>query len=193
MYDNFAKEFDHTRYSIWKSVKTFLDNLPKYSIIADVGCGNGKNIRYRSDLIFFGNDICEELIEIAKTKDKTNRNSYIICNGDRLPYKSNTYDAVICIAVLHHVKNRKRFFDELLRILKPGGKLLVSVWAYEQEKKAKWIHLSGTDYMIPWRENHKRFYHLFTKKEMEDLVDNLDATIFYEQDNWFCKVTKALL
>ena len=64
---------------------------------------------------------------------------------------------------------------------------------YEQEKKAKWVHLSGTDYMIPWRESHKRFYHLFTKKEMEELTNNLDATIFYEQENWFCEVIKALL
>ena len=62
----------------------------------------------------------------------------------QLPYASNRFDAALSIAVLHHITTPARrihMLEELLRILKPGGKALVTVWATEQEdmkKLAKW-------------------------------------------------------
>ena len=62
----------------------------------------------------------------------------------RLPYATDCFDAVLSIAVLHHVTTpgrRIQMLTELLRILKPGGRALVTVWATHQEdmkKLAKW-------------------------------------------------------
>ena len=62
----------------------------------------------------------------------------------KLPYASLRFDAVLCIAVLHHITSPARRIEmltELLRVLRPGGKALVTVWATEQEdmkKLAKW-------------------------------------------------------
>lgn len=61
-----------------------------------------------------------------------------------LPYASNRFDAVLSIAVLHHITTPSRrihMLTELLRVLRPGGKALVTVWATHQEdmkKLAKW-------------------------------------------------------
>lgn len=54
-----------------------------------------------------------------------------------LPYKDNCFDAAISIAVIHHLstqERRKRAISEILRILTPGGKCLIYVWAKEQTK-----------------------------------------------------------
>ena len=64
--------------------------------------------------------------------------------GMRLPYAAQRFDAVLCIAVLHHMTTparRSEMLTELVRVLAPGGKALVTVWATEQEdmkKLAKW-------------------------------------------------------
>lgn len=67
-----------------------------------------------------------------------------VADGMRLPYASQRFDAVLSIAVLHHITTparRTHMLKELLRILRPAGKALVTVWATDQEdmkKLAKW-------------------------------------------------------
>ena len=47
--------------------------------------------------------------------------------GERLPFKDNSFDAVISIAVLEHVKDPWLCAKEILRVLKPGGDLICCV------------------------------------------------------------------
>ena len=67
-----------------------------------------------------------------------------VADGMRLPYASSRFDAALSIAVLHHVTTPARrihMLTELLRILRPGGSALITVWATNQEdmkKLAKW-------------------------------------------------------
>ena len=67
-----------------------------------------------------------------------------VADGMQLPYASQRFDAVLSIAVLHHITTpgrRIHMLKELLRILRPGGRALVTVWATDQEdmkKLAKW-------------------------------------------------------
>ena len=52
-------------------------------------------------------------------------------------FSSNSFDACISIAVIHHlstIERRANAIRELLRIVKPGGLVLVYVWAMEQDK-----------------------------------------------------------
>ena len=67
-----------------------------------------------------------------------------VADGMQLPYAGQRFDAVLCIAVLQHITSPARRIEmltELLRLLRPGGKALVTVWATDQEdmkKLAKW-------------------------------------------------------
>lgn len=59
-----------------------------------------------------------------------------------LPYRSAVFDSVISIAVIHHlstIERRVQAVQELCRVTRPGGSLLVYVWAFEQDRK-KVIH-----------------------------------------------------
>jgi tRNA (uracil-5-)-methyltransferase TRM9 len=207
VYNVIATEFDHTRHSVWQSVRAFLDRQDKYSVIADVGCGNGKNAAYRRDLVVIGNDVSTELLQIAHEKHSRKMCDFLTCNGLRLPYGDASFDAVMSIAVVHHVADsqaRIDFISELIRIVKPGGSILVSVWAMEQNLKPKWrrVHPDQTDYMIPWTSKDgtivDRFYHLYPESEVIDLKEMLttmsqdcyDIQYHYERDNWFITITK---
>lgn len=55
-----------------------------------------------------------------------------------LPYRSAVFDSVISIAVIHHlstIERRVQAVQELCRVTRPGGSLLVYVWAFEQDRK----------------------------------------------------------
>ncbi len=200
VYDKIAIHFDKTRYSVWKCVSQFLNLLPKNVFIADIGTGNGKNARYRNDINVIGNDISENLLKIAKDKN-SNNNDFIKANGIKLPYRNEIFDAVISIAVLHHVDSyddRIKFIQELLRITKINGSILISVWANEQIIKPKWINIKDHDYIIPWHLKNNiienRYYHLFSKDEIELILNkfNISYKLGYEMDNWIIKIKKHI-
>jgi len=189
VYNNIADEFDDSRYRPWSCVESFLDDVPSCSIIGDIGCGNGKNMLYRSDCINYGCDFSEKLVEICKNK-KLN-----VIEGDilNIPFEDNSFDYTICIAVIHHLSSedkRKRAIEELKRVTKSDGKILILVWAFEQEPDSK-RQFTEQDNMIDWRDKKgnllgKRYYYVFKENELESLVDKTDLIIksFYEKSNW---------
>lgn len=70
-------------------------------------------------------------LDIAKylfTTDLYIKKAYfdrIFSDMHNMPFKDNMFDMVFCSAVLHHSKNLKGVFSEILRILKPGGRVFV--------------------------------------------------------------------
>lgn len=74
-----------------------------------------------------------------------------VADALRLPYRSASCDAAISIAVLHHLSSdarRRQAIRELLRIVKSGDRILITVWAREQEDPkllGKWTPLIGTE------------------------------------------------
>jgi predicted SAM-dependent methyltransferase len=94
-----------------------------------------------------------------------------------LPYKTNTISNIMCSQVLEHApyKMVQPTLDEFFRVLKPGGRLLVSVPDLEWACK-KWLE-SGADYGWPFpvifgEQNHDGDFHKtgFTKKTLEEHI-----------------------
>jgi ubiquinone/menaquinone biosynthesis C-methylase UbiE len=195
VYDKIATKFDNTRFSYWKGVKEFLDDIPRHSIVADVGTGNGKYISYRSDITVIGNDMSDNLLNIISQKNK--EANILKANALYMPYRSSMYDASISIAVLHHISTieaRCKFIEEMIRILKPQGCCLITVWAREQPIKSSWKDIGNNDFFIPWvdtykNEIHNRYYHLFTNDEIKTLFSHYEhaitiTSIEFELNNW---------
>jgi demethylmenaquinone methyltransferase / 2-methoxy-6-polyprenyl-1,4-benzoquinol methylase len=75
-----------------------------------------------------GADFCREMVEAAKIKaaKEPNRDRVSFVAGDamRLPFADGTFDAIVNGFMLRNVGDLKATFTELLRVLKPGGRLV---------------------------------------------------------------------
>ncbi|KAL9971627.1 hypothetical protein ACROYT_G017818 [Oculina patagonica] len=134
VYEKIAPHFSGTRHSPWPKIAEFLRERPAGSLVADVGCGNGKYLGINDSIFKTGSDRSFNLAAICRERGF----SVIVCDILSLPYRSNAFDVCLCIAVLHHLSTAERRLDglrELVRITRPGGLVLVYVWALEQEAK----------------------------------------------------------
>ncbi|XVE95369.1 hypothetical protein REPUB_Repub02eG0091000 [Reevesia pubescens] len=151
VYDAIAPHFSSTRFAKWPKVAAFLESLPTGSLILDAGCGNGKYLGLNSRRYFIGCDISPPLIKICADKG----HEVLVADAVNLPYRTNFGDAAISIAVLHHLSTenrRKKAIGELVRVVKKGSLVLITVWAVEQEDKSlltKWTPLNEK-YVEEW-------------------------------------------
>jgi len=199
VYDVIASHFSSTRYKPWPRVREFVESLPLGSFMADIGCGNGKNLAITDKISSFGCDMCEALVRIASGQHLEVSQSDAL----RTPYRNGCMDAAISIAVIHHFSTNERRVAsilELIRIVKDGGAVLIYVWAREQPKK-RCEEASNGDVMIPWEVHkkfdegetvHERYYHLFRKGELESLcttdkriqaVASVESS-YFDKENW---------
>ena len=137
VYEKIASHFNNTRVYKWTWVNEFLDNLKNNSLVYDIGCGNGRNMNHnKNNLTFIGLDNCNNFIDICNNK----KLNVVNANITNIPFKSNSADAIMCIAVLHHLsnpQNRLTSLLELKRVIKPQGEILLSVWSINQPTKTR--------------------------------------------------------
>ena len=95
------------------------------------GTGNGKNLKLNNKIISIGCDTSIKLLNICRD----NNLECLASNALNLPFKDESIDACIYIAVLHHLVTEERRLESLKnisRLLKKDGECLVYVWAFEQ-------------------------------------------------------------
>lgn len=189
-YNNNYERFDNSRFSVWKAVKDFVDTFPKNSIVLDAGCGNGKNMLYMQtkNINVIGIDFCGKLLNICKEKLLNVKYADV----RNIPFEDNTFDYVISIAVIHHLSiesDRRNTINEMLRVCKPNGKILVSVWALEQDKDSRFKFTLG-DNIVKW-EDTTRYYHIHNKDTITDLLKNYNIeNVFLDKGNWYFIIQK---
>lgn len=62
----------------------------------------------------------------------------MVCDNLALPFRDESFDAVLSIAVVHHFATTERrvgALRELARVLRIGGRLVITVWAMEQRHR----------------------------------------------------------
>ena len=207
IYNKIAKHFDKTRYSIWDIPNQFINGIKSGSICLDLGCGNGKYLGVRDDITFYALDNSENLLEIVNKKYPYVQTS--LSDVTATPYKPNSFDAVISVAVIHHLATESRrilMIQEIERILKIGGICLITSWAVSTnhtniiKQLDKSIRLDeDNNYLIPWEDRDDkiisyRFYHLIEEGELErlvKLVPNLQIkSCTLDKNNWNIQIEK---
>jgi len=109
----------------WLAAAKILETLDKQNgsmKILDMGCGSGFfMLMFRGRLIGLDN---AENVEICR---KRGLQAYPIdLEKDRFPLENETFDATVCLEVLEHLTDPNNILDEICRILKSGGYLLMS-------------------------------------------------------------------
>lgn len=192
-YENNCNKFSDTRFCLWDVVRDFGKQFKKDSYVLDAGCGNGKNIYYFQNISnIIGIDKCVGLVNICKNK------GYNVNEGNiqSIKYSDNTFDFVMCVAVIHHLDSeelRKQSIKEMLRVLKPGGKLLVTSWAYECDEYSKRKKFNIGDNYVKFNSDEiLRYYYIYDKIGFENLCKNVsnNVEITWDRGNWNAIFTK---
>ncbi len=98
--------------------------------ILEVGCGRGFILNILSELYpaeFHGVDIEKEHLAIARKQLKGRNVKIRYASAYGLPYSNNTFDAIVFTEVLEHLEHEDKALREIWRVLKPNGKLVMTV------------------------------------------------------------------
>lgn len=89
--------------------------------ILDFGAGTGNLTRHFVDLgcEVTACDVSQESLNVLKKKNKNVKT--VLISGKKLPFKNNSFDAVVTYSVLHHVPDYLFAVKEMVRVTKRGG------------------------------------------------------------------------
>ncbi len=103
--------------------------------VLDVGCGRGLDLasQWNKKAVLIGCDPSEIMVKRAKEtlEHKGLRPLVVCCSAENLPFCSNSLDRVYCKGAIDHFYDPQRALQEMARVLRPGGGLVVSVANFE--------------------------------------------------------------
>jgi len=191
----FGSEVFSKRAKPWESIFELIKNqVGKNKKVLDVGCGNGRYFEALDGkgVEYMGVDSCEGLIKKTRKHENT-KTEFLVGDILDLPFEKDQFDYVLGIAVLHHIPSRElqlKALSEMHRVLKPGGKLIMTNWNLGREiwsfkHMALWLYgfmarkrdsLGFRDLLIPWGITGsiaKRYYYAFSLAELKRLVNRI--------------------
>lgn len=165
-----AREF----FDIYNSQREAIESIPySYALheykdfkdkkVLDVGCGNGYVLsKYAAegaevfgiDITQAGIDLCNKRFEYLSLKG-----DFRVADAQVIPFPDDTFDCVCSMGVLHHVPDTQKALDEIYRVLKPGGRLIVMFY-----------HRHSAKYQLKFR-----VWSWVTGKSMQQLVNEFDG------------------
>lgn len=200
-YERIAESFAATRREPWPEVVAFLDSLLRDSRVLDLGCGNGRHsiVSAARGHLVVGVDFSRRLLRTAlrdlARRSEAKRIRWVEADAAVLPFRSEAFDAALCVAVLHHLPSegdRIAALRELHRVLAPGGRAIVSVWAMDQPRFRDVVEADRSstpevrgDVEVPWTLPDgsvvPRYYHLFQEAELERIIiaSGLEGETFF--------------
>ncbi len=167
-----------------KEIANFLKN--KKGKILDLGCGSGRNfLKFKGEL--YALDFSERMIELAKERAQKLKikSKFFVSEVYNLPFENNFFDYALFASVLHCIKSkakRKKALKELYRVLKKGGKAIITVWSRKSER----IKNKPKESLIPWTvkgKKYMRYYYIYDYPEFKHLLKKVGFEILSLKEN----------
>ena len=170
-YDHSNDEYSQTHDQRWIEAKKYIDFKPKM-IILDIFCRTGDSIKYIKtgiDIpIIIGAELSKKMI--IKAKKKYLNNSFVHVSPYKLPFKNNIFDVVLSLESLEHIPEPFLFLLEIRRVLKPNGRLIMSLPPSTAEYTSILVDL----FHLHHGEGPHKFLSSKTVKELIQRVDGLE-------------------
>ena len=156
-------------------------DLAPGSCVLDAGCGGGRHLseayRYEGvhvvgiDMSRSDADVANRTLNVMHVEEEDGGGYKLVCTSDitRLPFANESFDVVICSEVLEHIPDLNQAVSEIIRVLKPGKSLVVSVPRYLPERIC-WA--LSKDYHTE-EGGHIR---IFKKQQIITLLENAGTT-----------------
>ena len=181
--DAFAAEWERFPSLTDRDLRTIGDELfdlweerwkgPQVRVL-DVGCGNGRWSRYLSPMVGWIDAVDPgDAVRHGATVNAALPNvRWSKARAEELPFPDGAFEVVLCVGVLHHLRDPVRALRELRRVLKPGGWLYFYIYyALEQRGRAYKALYRASDML-------RRIVHHFPRPLTNVLCDVIAATVY---------------
>ena len=148
--------------------------------VLDVGCGLGGPARMIADekgCTVTGLDLSQEFINTAKALSKLvnldSKTTFLKADALDLPFERNSFDIVWTQHVQMNIFEKKKFYSEIFRVLKTGGKFLY----YDIFKSSD----NDINYPMPWA-SRQDLSHLINIAELEKILNSIGFNSFSKKN-----------
>lgn len=165
-----GKEYNLERDRYKLGERLFLNVLGKENNIKnvlDVGCGNGEFgdiLAHYGFLVTYvdGADCC-----VSYLRNKGKECYQLDLEKENLPFENGSFDVIVSLDVIEHLWNIKHYLNEIRRVLRYGGVLIITTQNYNCWR-FRMMSLIGRWEKVAYQSRHKKFY---TVKSFKDELE----------------------
>lgn len=171
----FINPFFFIRLRLFQKVKKFAPQIE--GKLLDFGCGRKpyKNL-FTKATEYIGVDIEQS------GHDHSLSEVDVFYDGKTIPFKNETFDAIFCTEVFEHIFNLDEILDELKRVLKKNGKLLITIPFMWGEHEKPYDYARYTSFAIKYILEKKGFQVIALEKTGKASETILQLWIAYISD-----------
>ena len=139
--------------------------------VLDIGCGSGQFIAILMQSLgsfdsITGVDVDDGVLKEARSKFRSETFNFIKASSQSLPFEDGSFDLVSISKTLHHVENDRQTLNEMKRVLKQGGYLLINEMI--------------RDGLTASQQSHLLYHHL--RSEIDQLLGVSHNTTYLHSD-----------
>ena len=132
-------------------------------VILDVGCGDGYQLSYLTKYTSYIVGVDLSIQKLREGKGRVNEAHFICASSEKLPFQPRTFNKVICLELLEHLKNLSKTISEIDLVLKEAGILIISLPYKEHLIWTRCIHCGK---LTP----HSGHLHSFDEKRISSIL-----------------------
>lgn len=151
LYDLFENIYNKKVY--FETGKEVANLLNENDDVLECACGTGAISRHISEKVhtLTATDFSEGMLKQARKKLHTKNNiTFAQADITKLPYKDHSFDAVVAGNVIHLIKNPQNAMQELMRVCKKGGRIIIPTYINDSENTSrvavKFLEKLGADF-----------------------------------------------
>lgn len=159
-------------------------DAPDGAVVLDIGCGEHPHSAFFMDrpVTIVLADIDPEVLDraqaAAKARGTVAQLQILQTDTDPLPLPDASVDRIICTEVLEHVTDPQQFLGELVRVARPGARILLAVPDHRCEQLQK--SFAAPEHFLP--PNHIR---VFEPGELVGLAESYGLEVTHQQFDGF--------
>eukprot|EP00590_Aulacoseira_subarctica_P005077 CAMPEP_0172433624 /NCGR_PEP_ID=MMETSP1064-20121228/69013_1 /TAXON_ID=202472 /ORGANISM="Aulacoseira subarctica , Strain CCAP 1002/5" /LENGTH=334 /DNA_ID=CAMNT_0013181665 /DNA_START=188 /DNA_END=1192 /DNA_ORIENTATION=- len=181
------KDFKEAKYD-------FVDEMMKFggidpvvdsnAKVLDVGCGFGGTSRYLAKKLGANADVTGITLspmqvkrgtELAKEQGVPNA-KFMVKDALEMDFPDNSFDIVWACESGEHMPDKKKYIDEMMRVLKPGGKFVMATWCQRDDSKIPFTKKDKKDLQFLYEEwTHPYFISIEAYKNLIDATKMMNV------------------